>query len=70
MAIPTHLQASYHQDAQCRQEAPVSPGLWKLLVATTAILMLLVGAVRVFHEEQEGLAFQSPVGHVNHPSSL
>jgi hypothetical protein len=69
MAIPTHLQAS-HQDAQCRQEAPVSPGLWKLLVAAAAILMLLVGAVRVFHEEEEGLAFQTPFGHTDHPSSL
>ena len=70
MAFPTHLHVSHHRDDHGRQEAPVTPGLWKLLVAAAAILVGLAGAVEVFAEKEKGLAFQTPFGHTDHPTSL
>ncbi|RWX79292.1 hypothetical protein EPK99_12120 [Neorhizobium lilium] len=70
MAFPTNLHPHPHRVEICRQEAQVNPGLWKLIVAAAAILLLLVGAMEVFKEPEKGLAFQTPAGHLNHPSSL
>jgi hypothetical protein len=33
-------------------------------------LMGLAGAVEVFAEKEKGLAFQTPFGHTDHPTSL
>jgi|AraplaDrversion2_2_1032049.scaffolds.fasta_scaffold03928_9 hypothetical protein len=70
MAIQTNLHQAPRTAESCRQEAPVNPGLWKLIAATAAILLLLVGAMQVFNEADKGLAFQSPNPHGNHASAL
>ncbi len=70
MAIRTDLHPSPERAQSCRQEAPVNPGLWKLIAATAAILLGVVGAMELFKENDKGLAFQTPSAHIERPSSL
>lgn len=62
MAIQTHLHSSREPAEKGRQEeATTTPGLWKLLLATAALLIMTLGAMELFKEKDKGLAFQRPV---------
>lgn len=59
MAFKTDVK-SYQLSGKNTCETPVKPGMWKLLVAAGAILVVLVVAISaVDHEQHAGFAMRS-----------
>jgi hypothetical protein len=60
MATRSDLHTNHGKPEGARPDAHVNPGLWKLLAAAAAILVLLITAMELFNDGDNAMTIRNP----------